>query len=821
MLENRPIVVITIGYIIGIISGLYCKISIAFIYLILFIIYLVLKKPQKPKFKLISFRRYFRYIKIIVTKKVFISIIFVSILSNTYILYKINEHKIIAEDFDKKTIQIEAIVASNANKKKYKNMYKVKVIKIIDINNNEINDNSKLKNKRVCISVKKNSKIECNCGYKIKLTGIFDKGETRTNYKGFDYREYLETQGLYGLIDVKSIAQEENTDFFWTIMKRINNIFLKIKHLIQSNFKQDESNVLLGILLGYTDNMDEDIKEDFSNSNILHIVAVSGMHVGYIIIFCKFIFDGTLGKRKSYIFSIICLIFYMVLTGLSPSVVRATVMAVLMLFAKIIYKKSDIWSNICLSLLILLIANPFSIRNTGLVLSYLGTIGIIIYSKLFHIKTGIINAIGTVFSVSIFIAPITAVYFNQIPILSLAISIIIGFLVAPIIFLGFIFIFLNIFLKLFQLLKLVGFIHFFVENLIMMNLLKIVQFVLSIITDLLLYLANFGSNIPLNKTYVVTPNILKILIYYFIMIVISFIYLVYKPNRRQHKIFNQRFRNLISLIKYKYKHNKNRVISIFLIFAILFSLIKTSPQNLKIYFIDVGQGDSCLIVTPHHKKILIDGGGSESYDVGKNVLLPYLLDRGIKSLDYIIISHFDSDHYLGCAKIMEELNVKTVIISKQAKSSENFENFKKIVTEKKIKVLVVGKGRNLKIEKDLYFDVLWPRESNLISENVLNNNSIVCKMNYRDFSMLFTGDIEEIAEKQILQEYKNNLQILKSTILKVGHHGSKTSSTQDFVNAVKPELALIGVGKDNKFGHPNEDVIKRLETLRYKNIPYR
>lgn len=162
---------------------------------------------------------------------------------------------------------------------------------------------------------------------------------------------------------------------------------------------------------------------------------------------------------------------------------------------------------------------------------------------------------------------------------------------------------------------------------------------------------------------------------------------------------------------------------------------------------------------------------------------------------------------------MKELKVGHVIISKQGEESENYKKFKEIVREKKIKVIVVGKGDKVQIERNLYFDILWPNRSNLISENVLNNNSIVCKLNYKDLSMLFTGDIEEIAEKQILQEYKNNLNILNSNILKVGHHGSKTSSTQEFIEAVNSNIALIGVGKNNKFGHPNDNVIERLENL--------
>ena len=160
---------------------------------------------------------------------------------------------------------------------------------------------------------------------------------------------------------------------------------------------------------------------------------------------------------------------------------------------------------------------------------------------------------------------------------------------------------------------------------------------------------------------------------------------------------------------------------------------------------------------------------------------------------------------------MKELKVETVVISKQVEDSQNFKKFKDIVKEKKINVLIVNCGDIIKIEKNVYFDILWPNNSGLIKENALNNNSIVCKLQYNNFSMLFTGDIEEIAEKSIIQEYKDNFKIFNSSIIKVAHHGSKTSSTQDFLNAVNAKIAIIGVGKNNNFGHPNESVIKRLK----------
>lgn len=206
---------------------------------------------------------------------------------------------------------------------------------------------------------------------------------------------------------------------------------------------------------------------------------------------------------------------------------------------------------------------------------------------------------------------------------------------------------------------------------------------------------------------------------------------------------------------------------------------------------------------------------------GKQVLMPYLLNRRVSKIDYVIISHFDFDHIGGLLYVMDKMKVKNVIISKQPEESVNYDDFIKIIKNKKINLIIVNAGDRLKISNDVYFDILWPNSDEFISENALNNNSIVCKLNYKSFSMLFTGDIEEIAEKRILEKYKKKLSFLKADILKIAHHGSKTSTTQEFLNAVKPQKALIGVGKNNKFGHPSNIVIERLENLRNPNLSYR
>ena len=180
----------------------------------------------------------------------------------------------------------------------------------------------------------------------------------------------------------------------------------------------------------------------------------------------------------------------------------------------------------------------------------------------------------------------------------------------------------------------------------------------------------------------------------------------------------------------------------------------------------------------------------------------------------MFISHFDEDHVGALLTVLEELKVNRVFISKQEENSSNYEKFLKIIEKKKIPVLIVKIGDRINIEKNIFFDILWPKEEQ-IQENILNNNAIVMKLNYNKFSMLFTGDIEKKAEEEICNTYgKSN--VLESTILKVAHHGSKTSSTEEFLEKTKPIISLIGVGKNNLFKHPSDEVISRLEEMNIK-----
>lgn len=816
--KNRPIVVATLGYIIGIIWGLYLKVNIALFYIIISIFLVVAKHIKnryfikKQKFKIISIQRIFRYIKLIFNFKSLIIIIICSIISNIIVNDKKCKYENLYSTLE--NVNVIAKVVNNGITKEYKTTYKIKVEKI--------NGDDKYKSTYLYLDI--NSKININLkfGDYISLEGIYMQPSKASNYKGFDYAKYLRTQKVYGTINLKKveILKENSNSLLFTVA---NNISLKIKEITLKNLKNENANLLLGILFGYKDGITEEMQQNFSESNISHILAVSGQQFTYIIVIISNIFEKSQGKQKSKFITIFFIIIYMFLTDFSPSVIRAGIMGIISLIAKLTYNKNDIWTSMAISILCTLIYNPFLVNSAGVLLSYGGTIGIIIFQKtvthffqnikakskiykrkatksIVKIINYIQNSLSINFAVQLTIAPIIARMFNTISISFFITNFLVNLIMSPIIILGILFIISNYFFP-----------KVFVSN--------IIKFFLESVLDILISISKLGKILPFSKIYIIAPKIWQILIYYLMIFILSKMYLIIQ--KKKQSAFEKRLINFKNLIKHLIRKKRKKILLVIICLIIILSAIKIFPKDLKIYFIDVGQGDSTLIITPTGKTILIDGGGSESYDVGKNVLLPYLLARGITKIDNILISHFDSDHVLGIFTILEEIKVDKVIISKQKEVSTNFQRFLEITSTKNIKIQNVKAGDRLILEKDLFLYILWPTEKMKISENSLNNNSIVAKIKYKNFSILFTADIEEVAEQEILSLYAKNLKILNSTVLKVGHHGSKTSSTKEFLEAVQPKISLIGVGAKNNFGHPNEEVLKRIINLRSKNLSNR
>ena len=789
---NRPIFIIVIGYIIGIIWGLYLRISIVPFNFLLLTIYIIIKLPyHKKKFRIFSIKRYFRYIKLIFKLNIIFTIIISSLISNIIIKYKENKYDDLYKGIE--NLVVTGIVVSNKIEKEYYNRYKIKVI------------DGKFKNTYLYI----NSKEKLEYGDKIDINGEFIEPSKARNYKGFDYKEYLKTLKIYGTVKAENIKVLEKNKAN-TIMQISNRVFIKIKETIKSTYSEKIAKIVMGVMLGYTDEIDAETKQDFSNSNISHVLAVSGMHISYIIILVTNSTNKLFGKKQSKIIASIVLLIYMFITGFGISVVRAGIMGILSCMAFIVYRKSDTLNNISISVLIILINNPYSLTSLSFLLTYGGTLGIIYFEpivekilKSIKIRNrkwkyiflriqrkckNIIEVISVSISAQIIITPIMALNFNSIGIGFILTNLMLSYIIGIIVMGGFIQILISM---------------------ISIN----AGIAIAKIIEIPVYGILLISKISFGNFKIVTPDLYQVIVYYIVVYLFRFLYQIF--HSKNCNPTQKRVKNTIYLVRYKLRPYFSKIIIVFLLIILLICGFKKIPRDLKIYFIDVGQGDSTLIVTPNNKTILIDGGGSKTYDVGKNTLEPYLLDRKIKKIDYAIISHYDQDHCDGILYVLQNMKVENVIIGKQIKDSDNYNKFIRIIKEKSINVHIVSIGKRLNIEKNLYFDVLWPDMENKINENVLNNNSLICKLVYKDFSMLFTGDIEEIAEKAILKKYKES-KLLKSTILKVAHHGSKTSSSKEFIRAVQPQIALIGVGSNNKFGHPSDITIESLKAINCK-----
>lgn len=621
-------------------------------------------------------------------------------------------------------------------------------------------------NKKILINIKMSQNIpSIKYGDSLYIEGEFKQPEEARNYKGYNYKQYLKTKKIIGTVELEKakILKSSNGSF-------IHNIQKYIKDTINGTLTDEEGNLLLAILLGDKDKLSEDIQESFKTSNLSHMLAVSGAHVSYIILGLTYVLQNSIiGKKNGKIVCIIFLLFFMAITNFTPSVTRACIMAILTLFSGIIYRKSDVYTNISVAALITLIFNPYSLLDLGFQLSYGGTIGIIIFIKRIQEKKSnskVINYIKQMALVSVYaniiIIPIMMYHFNTVSLTFIISNIMASPILGIIVITGFLFIIASITVK---------------------PLTRLIAIFIKPILSILIKISQICSKLPFSSILVVTPYIFNVISYYAI---------------------------ILYCIKSK-KNNKCKIIICLLIVLILINfIIYIFPQKLRIFFIDVGQGDSTLIITPDKKTVLIDGGGSDSFDMGEKVLLPYLLDRRILKIDYVLISHFDTDHCGGILTIMEKVKVKNIIISEQAEHSENYERFKKLMINKKIRLIEVKKGDKIKIGRYSEFKILFP-PSRLLSENPLNNNSIVAQFNYNNFKMLFTGDIEKLAEQQILKTEKAEI---RADILKVAHHGSKTSSIPEFIKAVRPKIALIGVGKNNTFGHPNQQTIKNLENIK-------
>ncbi|MFA6308554.1 MAG: DNA internalization-related competence protein ComEC/Rec2 [Clostridia bacterium] len=647
------------------------------------------------------------------------------------------------------------------------------------INSNKLIHNGKplYINGKVLITIsKKNNECFLDYGRKIEVTGTLIIPQSQRNPGGFDYRRFLAKNGVSATIYAKSIFINRSTVTSQLSLISFGiNLKNKIVSVINKSLPKKQAGLLNAMLIGVREDLDNDVKKAFSDSGLIHIMAVSGMNVAFIIFPLSFIFKKLhLKKNKANIIIILFLIIFVFITGFTPSVLRAVIMAIIILLGQIIMRDTDVLSSVALSGLILLMFNPYFIFDIGFQLSYLATISIILFYKNirdFFNKRKIPCIISDVLSVTIAaqigVIMIIVFYFNKISVISVVSNLLVVPIVGVITILGF---------------------SMAILGQISIHLSQVLGFVNYLLLSFILLVTQLSAALPFAVIKVVTPNLFLIVLYYIVLLII---YL--KKN----------------LVKFKFKLRYCFLILMTSTALIIFA--GSIPKGMEAIFIDVGEGDSTLIRTSTGRIVLIDGGGmfsstDKEANAGNLVMIPLLFDLNITKIDLIIATHAHSDHVSGLLPILKEFEVGG-IIEPQSGQEKEFSELNNAAKKRNVPIVYCKKGDEIKIDIETSLKVLYP-ETNYKPENSpLNNGSLVLKLLYKKMSILFVGDIEKDVEELIINEKSD----LRSDILKVAHHGSKNSSTKEFLNAVRPVFAIISVGKNN-FGHPATEVLNRLNT---------
>ncbi len=654
---------------------------------------------------------------------------------------------------------------------------------IIDINNSNLDSNSKtLKFYSKGIKVFNNNPINSKIGNTISISGNLAKFQKATNPGQFDEYSYnkILKHDYKVYCDSIEIVNEEYSpyhDFLYKIKK-------KMFHVYETILPLKNSGVLSAMILGDKTSLDSNIKELYQTHGISHILAISGLHVSLIgMTFYKGL--KRLGFRISLavIVSIIFIYSYGVLTNFSVSTSRAVIMLFIALISNILGRTYDSLSAASLSALIILMDNPLQIYSTGFLLSYGAILGIsLIYQPLsmgINIQNkalkAIVDSILVSLSVQIMTLPILLYFFFEIS----TYSILFNVLLIP---------FVSVIIILAILGGLVGLLNLQIASIFLAGTYYLLNFYE--------WILNIASNFPRHILIIGRPDLTIIITYYLVL----FIYILinyWKPK------------------KYSY----------YILFLLMVIFIPYPSNNLEAVFLDVGQGDG-IYMEVNNFTYLIDGGSSDIKEVGKYRLIPFLKSKGINSLDYVFVSHFDHDHVSGIFELMEEMDrenpsgnilINNLILPKLTEGNTN--SISKLLTQDDLY------KRCITIAKDKGINIIFMKEGDFIKNGHLmisclnpledyyyldkNSSSLVLSVSYNNFDMLLCGDIEGNGENLL-----NNTLLERNddfyNVLKVAHHGSKNSTYKEFLNIVNPSISIISCGKNNSYGHPHEELIDRL-----------
>lgn len=612
-------------------------------------------------------------------------------------------------------------------------------------------------------------------GKQFFVEGTLEKTDFPAHQYAFDMDDYLKSKGAIGIVEISHLDYLKTKS---SIPQKISIQRFKLKQHIEEHFPQTLVAEAQSLLIGLQENVDRDTTRAYQKLGITHIFAISGLHVAIM----SFLFyQGLLRLRVRREFATIVLIVllpvYAILAGGAPSVWRAVSVVVFLLITRLKWH-IPINDALAISFIGFVLLEPWVIYQIGFQLSYLATVSLIYSSRLLtSFKTWWMQSLLITFVSQLIVYPLLLLHFYELSISSFIMNIffvpLFSFIVLP----------MNILLL----------ISSFIPGPIANILFLIYEPCRVLLGDAIIFL----QSIPYQMWTPGKPTFFLILLMY-----CSVFFTFYLMDIRA------------------------KIIKILFVLFIPIVVVQFSGKlytDVKISFINVGQGDCILVELPFQKGVyLIDSGGllrfeqeewkqrNEQYEVGRQVVVPYLRGKGIGAIDTLIITHADADHVEGAEEILQEIRVKEIHITPNSYNKEIMNDL--LVEAKRQNVPIIEQiAGNWWKNGGVTFQYIWPSET----EYEGNNDSLVLLMTAGNFTSLFTGDLEEEGELALVKRYP---QLKNIDLLKAGHHGSKTSSSESFVQQLHPTLTIFNAGKDNRYGHPHEEVVERFHTRGLKTL---
>ncbi len=615
-----------------------------------------------------------------------------------------------------------------------------------------------LAGERLRVKVRSAKKPYLYMGKRVRVSGRLELPRSDGD---FNYRRYLYHRGITALLnaspdDIKSV---DNAGFSLAFFAGSIRHWIKERNL--AHLPRKDAGLLNGVVLGDTSSIDEGLDEMFRITGLTHILAASGINIALVVgalwPLLRFL---RLRARAQVLVLVAFAAFYTLISGMSPSISRAFLMSTIMLTAWLLGRETNIAASLAAAALVLLIADPFVLYDIGFQLSFAATASLIAFTPALErlmedVPKSLRSALSVTLAAQIGVLPIIIYYFGQVSAISLVANFIIVPLAASALVLGMVVLPIEAVAPL---------------------LANPVYLILSVNLKAMIYGTDLLSKAPGASMSLGQPSLIEVALFYIVIAVGG-----------------------LFLRRIKLRLRLGHVVLILVAISVTSVWWQVgrslSPSQLEVTFLDVGQGDSTMLNAPDGTRLLIDTGP----DPG--IIKRKVEKRGVVKIDALLISHAHSDHIGGARKILDTVSVGSLLYPASIKDEKSCALLLSYARRKGVKCIPVEDGDILHLGKCMEIDTLYADIA-----DTGNDESAVVIVKYGKLSMLFTGDAGENIEQKLIMERKS----IDVDILKVGHHGSATASTRDFLRAVSPVVSVISVGKNNMYGHPARSTIGRL-----------